>query len=73
MFSAARGAKAQHLKDFYADKKDLFKVVNIADIAKDQFPEALVGVNVVIHTASPVDATDGESALKVRAQLDVAY
>jgi hypothetical protein len=67
MFSVARGAKAQHLKDFYTDKNDLFEVVNIADIAKDQFQEALIGVDAVIHTASPIDATDAESTLNVRA------
>jgi nucleoside-diphosphate-sugar epimerase len=66
MFSAARGAKAQHLKQFYADKNDHFEVVKIADIAKDQFPEALIGVDAVIHTAAPLDATDAEATLNVR-------
>jgi hypothetical protein len=67
MFSVARGAKAQHLKDFYADKNDQFEVLNIADIAKDQFPDALIGVDAVIHTASPLDGSDAEATLNVRA------
>ena len=66
MSSVARGAKAQHLKSFYADQKDRFEVVSIADIVKDQFPEALVGVDAVIHTASPLDGTDPQSTLNVR-------
>ena len=66
MSSAARGAKAQHLRNFYADQKDRLEVVSIADIAKDQFPEALIGVDAVIHTASPLDGTDAQSILNVR-------
>ncbi|KAJ7435151.1 hypothetical protein FB451DRAFT_990883, partial [Mycena latifolia] len=51
--AAARGAKADHLKSSYASYGDRFEVVKITDISHDQFPEALVGVDAVIHTASP--------------------
>ncbi|KAJ7436025.1 hypothetical protein FB451DRAFT_1308057 [Mycena latifolia] len=52
--AAARGAKADHLKSSYASYGDRFEVVKITDISHDQFPEALVGVDAVIHTASPL-------------------
>ncbi|KAF8190630.1 hypothetical protein K438DRAFT_1763088 [Mycena galopus ATCC 62051] len=51
---AARGAKADHLKSSYASYGDQFEVVKITDIAHDQFPDALVGVDAIIHLASPL-------------------
>ncbi|KAJ7692691.1 hypothetical protein B0H17DRAFT_1159593 [Mycena rosella] len=52
--SAARGAKADSLKSIYANYGDRFETVKITDIAHDKFPEALVGVDAVIHLASPL-------------------
>ncbi|KAF8190640.1 hypothetical protein K438DRAFT_2018543 [Mycena galopus ATCC 62051] len=52
--AAARGAKADHLKSSYASYGDRFEIVKITDIAHNQFPEALVGVDAIIHLASPL-------------------
>ncbi|KAJ7448377.1 hypothetical protein FB451DRAFT_1147596 [Mycena latifolia] len=52
--AAARGAKADSLKSIYASYGDRFQTVKITDIAHDQFPEALLGVDAVIHLASPL-------------------
>ncbi|KAJ6535063.1 hypothetical protein B0H19DRAFT_1184841 [Mycena capillaripes] len=52
--AAARGGKADHLQSSYASYGDRFAVVKIADIAHDQFPEALVGVDGILHLASPL-------------------
>ncbi|KIM83315.1 hypothetical protein PILCRDRAFT_440081 [Piloderma croceum F 1598] len=52
--AAARGAKVDFLKHLYAQHKDHFDAVNISDIATGEFPEALEGVDAVIHTASPL-------------------
>jgi hypothetical protein len=52
--SAARGAKADHLKSTYGSYGDRIEVVKITDIAHDQFPEALIGVDAIIHLASPL-------------------
>ncbi|KAJ7214260.1 hypothetical protein B0H12DRAFT_1205732 [Mycena haematopus] len=52
--AVARGAKADHLKSSYANYGDRFELVKITDIAHDQFPEALVGVDAIIHLASPL-------------------
>lgn len=43
----------------------------IADIATDQFPDALKGVKAVIHTAAPISGrvNDAESLLKVSKTL----
>ncbi|KAJ7687864.1 hypothetical protein B0H17DRAFT_1300030 [Mycena rosella] len=52
--SAARGAKADNLKSIYASYGDRFETVKITDIAHDKFPEALVGVDAIIHLVSPL-------------------
>ncbi|KAJ7048879.1 hypothetical protein C8F01DRAFT_1379330 [Mycena amicta] len=67
--AAARGAKADTLKATYAKagySSDRFDVVKITDIVHDQFPEALVGVDAIMHLASPLpgNATP-EELLKV--------
>ncbi|KAJ7458509.1 hypothetical protein FB451DRAFT_1341790 [Mycena latifolia] len=51
---AARGAKADHLTSSYASYGDRFETVKITDLANDQFPEALAGVDGIIHLASPL-------------------
>jgi hypothetical protein len=61
--SAARGAKADHLKSSYAGYGDRFESVKITDIAHDQFPEALVGVDAIIHLASPLPGRAEPAAL----------
>ncbi|KAF7362963.1 Epimerase domain-containing protein [Mycena venus] len=52
--AAARGAKADHLRSSYATYGDRLEVVKITDIAHDKFPEALAGVDGIIHIASPL-------------------
>jgi hypothetical protein len=65
-FRAARGAKVDLLKASYAKHKDKFDAVNISDIATGDFPEALKGVDAVIHTASPLpDRAPADVILKV--------
>ena len=51
--SAARGKKAEALRVLYAGN-NLIEIVEISDIVHGQFQEALVGVDAVIHTASPL-------------------
>ncbi|KAK7002414.1 epimerase domain-containing protein [Favolaschia claudopus] len=52
--AAARGAKADHLKSTYSRYGERVEVVKITDIAHDQFPDAFVGVDAIIHVASPL-------------------
>ncbi|KAJ7070392.1 hypothetical protein B0H15DRAFT_114849 [Mycena belliarum] len=52
--AAARGAKADHMKSSYASFGDRIEIVKIVDIGTDKFPEALVGVDAIIHTACPL-------------------
>ncbi|KAF8212729.1 hypothetical protein K438DRAFT_1805011 [Mycena galopus ATCC 62051] len=62
--AAARGAKADHFKSSYASYGDRLESVKIADIAHDQFPDALVGVAGIIHTACPLPGhADGPTLL----------
>ena len=51
--SAARGKKAEALKVLHANNPSI-EVVDITDLIHDQFHDALVGVDAVIHTASPL-------------------
>ena len=51
--SVARGKKAEALRVLYADNHSI-EIVEISDIVHGQFQEALVGVDAVIHTASPL-------------------
>ncbi|KAJ7881926.1 hypothetical protein B0H13DRAFT_2344861 [Mycena leptocephala] len=60
---AARGTKADHLKSSYAGYGDRVEVVKITDISHDQFPEALVGVDAIIHLASPLPGRAEPAAL----------
>ncbi|KAF9016980.1 NAD(P)-binding protein [Hymenopellis radicata] len=52
--AAARGVKVQDLERAHTKYGARLEVVDIPDIAVDQFPEALEGVSAVIHTASPL-------------------
>ncbi|KAJ7101480.1 hypothetical protein B0H15DRAFT_412700 [Mycena belliarum] len=61
--AAARGSKADHLKSSYASYGDRFEVVKITDIAHDQFPEAFVAVDSVLHLASPLPGRAEPAAL----------
>ena len=51
--SAARGRKAEVLRTLYADNRSI-EVVEISDIVHGQFQEVFVGVDAVIHSASPL-------------------
>ncbi|KAJ7854759.1 hypothetical protein B0H13DRAFT_1903502 [Mycena leptocephala] len=61
--AAARGAKADQLKSTYASYGERVDVVKITDIAHDQFPEALAGVDAIIHLASPLAGRAEPSAM----------
>ena len=53
--SAARGKKAEALRVLFADTgSHSIEIVEISDIVHSQFKEALVGVDTVIHVASPL-------------------
>ncbi|KAF5321158.1 hypothetical protein D9619_001331 [Psilocybe cf. subviscida] len=54
----ARGNKVEALRNLYKDQPSV-EIVEVSDIAGAQFPEAFVGVDAVIHTASP---TPGRAA-----------
>ncbi|KAJ7626462.1 hypothetical protein B0H17DRAFT_963425, partial [Mycena rosella] len=61
--AAARGPKADRIKSTYTAYGDRFEAVKIADISHDRFPEALVGVDAVIHLASPLAGRAEPAAL----------
>ncbi|KAJ7056337.1 hypothetical protein C8F01DRAFT_1155742 [Mycena amicta] len=69
--AAARGAKAEQLQATYARAGygDRFEVVKIGDIANDQFPEALVGVDALMHLATPMPG-QVEPAEQLQGALD---
>nr|GAT44245.1 predicted protein [Mycena chlorophos] len=52
--ATARGAKADALQASYANYGSQFHVVKIADLASDQFPDAVKGVDAVLHLATPM-------------------
>ena len=63
--SAARGRKVEALQVIYGDNPSL-KVVEIRDIVHGQFQDALVGVDAVIHAASPLPGrSDPQEMLSV--------
>ena len=69
----ARGRKAESLRVLYADNPSI-EVVEISDIAYDQFQDALVGVDAVIHTASPLPGhANKQDTLKVRPVSETSY
>ncbi|KAJ6535067.1 hypothetical protein B0H19DRAFT_1271724 [Mycena capillaripes] len=61
--AAARGSKAHHLKASYASYGDRVEIVQIDDLLHGQFPEALVGVDAIIHLASPLPGRAEPEAL----------
>ncbi|KAJ7127902.1 hypothetical protein C8R44DRAFT_733307 [Mycena epipterygia] len=58
-----RGVKVDILKSSYSSYGDRFEVARIADIAHDQFLEALVGIDAVVHLASPLAGRAEPAAL----------
>lgn len=52
--SSARGAKAAGLQKSYASFGTQFEAVRIDDLATDQFPDVLKGIDAVVHAASPL-------------------
>ncbi|KAJ6454116.1 hypothetical protein C8R45DRAFT_882125 [Mycena sanguinolenta] len=66
---AARGTKADHLKFSYASYGDRFESIKMTDITYDQFPEALVGVDAIIHVASPLPGR-ADPATILKAAID---
>ncbi|KAF5372658.1 hypothetical protein D9615_009866 [Tricholomella constricta] len=63
--ATARGRRIEELKKSYAKFGDRFQVVDVLDLATDQFPEALEGVDGLIHTAAPLaDRAEPEEIFK---------
>ncbi|KAJ3905185.1 hypothetical protein F5879DRAFT_1076943 [Lentinula edodes] len=64
--AAIREKKAAQFKQLYQSHQSQLDVVIIDDISTAQFPEALKGVNAIIHTAAPLAyyVTDAEGQLK---------
>lgn len=55
------------MKVLYAKYGPQIEVVSVADIATELFPDALKGVNAVIHTAAPLPTRNGaEEMMRVR-------
>ncbi|KAG5637664.1 hypothetical protein H0H81_003685 [Sphagnurus paluster] len=52
IFSAARGKKVAELAHNYKKFGEKFHAIEVSDIGTDQFPDALKGVDAVIHTAA---------------------
>lgn len=61
--SLARGVKAEQLKSSYAKFKD-FEVLNVSDIAVDQFPEAFKDVHAVVHAAAVLPSRNFDHDIK---------
>ncbi|KAJ7187376.1 hypothetical protein C8R46DRAFT_1059584 [Mycena filopes] len=61
--AAARAKKVEHLKAIYASYGDRVDVIEIADISQDQFPDALKGVDGIIHLASPLAGREAPEAM----------
>ncbi|KAF5372662.1 hypothetical protein D9615_009868 [Tricholomella constricta] len=63
--ATARGRRIEELKNSYAKFGDRFQVVDVPDLATAQFPEALEGVDGLIHTAAPLaDRAEPEEIFK---------
>ncbi|KAJ3710859.1 hypothetical protein C8R42DRAFT_690473 [Lentinula raphanica] len=64
--AAVREKKAAQIKKLYESHGSKVEVVIIDDISTAQFPEALKGVNAIIHTAAPLAyaVSDAEGQLK---------
>ncbi|KAF8877684.1 D-lactaldehyde dehydrogenase [Infundibulicybe gibba] len=59
--------KGKYLQDMFAEYGDRLEIVIVEDIVKDgAFDEAVKGVNVIMHTASPVilDADDPQTVIE---------
>lgn len=66
---SARGKKAATLKTIYSGNPAV-EVFEISDIIHELFPEALQGVDAVIHAASPLPGRmEPEQMLNVRCLL----
>jgi hypothetical protein len=53
-YSAARGTKVNDLRRRHAKDGDAVEIIEISDLALDQFPEAFKGVDGLIHAGSPI-------------------
>ena len=71
--SVARGRKAEALRVLYADNSSV-EVVEISDIVHGQFQDALVGVDAVIHLASPAPGRgDLQEMMDVRSAFETSH
>ena len=71
--ATARGKKVAALRELYSAYPTL-EIVDVPDITHSQFPEALVGVDAVIHTATPLPArVDPETMLNVSAEYTRSF
>ena len=71
--SAARGKKAEALRVLFADDPSV-EVVEVPNIIDSQFQDALVGVDAVIHVASPLPGRDSpQGMLSVRSVLEASH
>lgn len=65
-YRTARGSKVELLRELHADNP-LVEVIDIPDIINGHFQDAFVGVDAVIHTASPLPGrADPDHMMKVR-------
>lgn len=59
----------QALRELYSTHASV-EIIEVADVAEDDFTDALKGVDAIIHTASPLPGrADMETTLKVRILL----
>ncbi|KAG6847781.1 hypothetical protein H0H93_006042, partial [Arthromyces matolae] len=61
--SAARGTRVAELAESYKKFGARFKAIEIKDITSDQFPEALEGVDAVIHAAAPLPGKEDTESM----------
>ena len=73
LYSVARGRKAEALRVLYAENCSA-EVVEISDIVHGQFQDALVGVDAVIHVASPLPGrADPQEMMDVRSAFETNH
>ncbi|KAG6872640.1 hypothetical protein C0995_008071 [Termitomyces sp. Mi166 len=65
--AAARGPRVSELAESYEKFGNRFSTVAISDISTDQFPDALKGVDAVIHTAAPLAGRQNTEGMLVSA------
>ncbi|KAG6847100.1 hypothetical protein H0H93_010088, partial [Arthromyces matolae] len=63
MSHAARGRRVAELAESYKKFGSRFTAIEVKDLTRDQFPEALDGVDAVIHAAAPMPGKEDTASM----------